>query len=697
MASPILGSFTNAEHGRYDTASVLTGVFRTRKGQSVAAVVLAETLLAEEVTLTIAAKVAARNAFDALEDSIDRPPTELITAAFAAASHAVQHHKSLTGRNALCSMAIALVYGGKTLYIGSIGLTRIYLLRRESGLVQLTMDHTVGNLAIQRGESPARARQRPDSDLVGYALGMDAESTPDIGVYDVSSKAVEAEQRGHEGIPVRGQDAILICTQTVYGISPSGVPFVSDAEIAEVLSKSIGMRAAEILVDVAIDRKPPTTVSVGTMHIRGGSILNPRTRPTLFGIVLLAIVIGLIVLIFANRGSTPEVIRATETRTQAPITATSTQVITPTNIVVTGITPSAVSTVALLPPTAEPTITSTPTISPTASPSITPTPSETADAVLSSELIQILDWDTTGVRSTELTRALDPVTTFDLMIREIRFESASIFLMPNSFVDLHTVSEQAITAAFAQTSSLLVIADANTPVVSMEYMNLRPSVFSIADGCVSLHMISAEMLVASCFAGTCTLSRGFAEQPDVIIPEGQQAIYLPNSAALSSFAPIEPLEVRHYFELLALAESAQACLTPYLRPDLTATPTLTSTATPSSTATRTAVPPTRTRVPSTSTARPSATASASSTSSPTSTFTVTITFTSTLTATVTLTTSASATPSPTPSATETETATFTATATPTSDAVFPTNTPILTETPTPTLYSSPTPNTAISP
>lgn len=681
MASPILGSFTNAERGHFDTASVFTGIFKTRKGQSVAAVVLTETTLTEQITLTIAAKAAAISALSALDAHIDRPPTELITEAFAAASRAIQQQKSLTGKSALCSMAVALVYSGKTLYIGSIGTARIYLLRRSSGLVQLTMDHTVGNLAIQRGEPPARAHQRPDAGRVGYALGMDNESVPDIGIYDLSPKAVEAEQRGREGIPVSDGDAVLVCTQTVYGVSSSGVPYVSDVEIAEVLSKSTGANTVEILVGAAIDRKPTASVAVGTMHIRGGLFPNPRVRAAVFSVILLAIIVGLMGIIFANRESALEVIRATDTSPQARITAVPTQTSTSTPTPTIAITPSIESTINLLPATVTQRI----------SPTYTPT------ATVSSALIRVLSWNTDGTESTIVTRELEPITTFDQAIRAIHLDGASIFLMPNSLVNLSSISDAAITGSFAQGSDILLIAEASTPVVSLQYLDMFPPVFTIRGACLSLHMISADLLIASCYSGTCSISRDFVGQPDVTIPEGHQAIYQPATTGLSAFSPIEPSEAHHYIDLTQVDESIQACLTPYLRPDPTVTPT--STATSTSTVTRTAVPPTRTRIPNTSTPRPSATPSASSTSSATDTATRTITATSTPTVTasatmsVTPTASASVTASPTPSATETETAT----ATPTFDAVFSTNTPIATETPTPTLYISSTPNSAISP
>lgn len=79
------------------------------------------------------------------------------------------------------TMVMALVQDTKVA-IAHVGDSRIYQIRRKTGLEQLTIDHEVGQRAIQKGVAPEIAYSRPDAYQLTQALGPNDDQfiKPDI-------------------------------------------------------------------------------------------------------------------------------------------------------------------------------------------------------------------------------------------------------------------------------------------------------------------------------------------------------------------------------------------------------------------------------------------------------------------------------------------------------------------------------------
>lgn len=84
------------------------------------------------------------------------------------------------------TLIMALVQGTKVA-IAHVGDSRIYRVTRRSGLEQLTVDHEVGQQAIQHGLDPAIAYGRPDAYQLTQALGPHGNNfvQPDIRFLDI--------------------------------------------------------------------------------------------------------------------------------------------------------------------------------------------------------------------------------------------------------------------------------------------------------------------------------------------------------------------------------------------------------------------------------------------------------------------------------------------------------------------------------
>ncbi|BFM39411.1 probable protein phosphatase [Synechocystis sp. LKSZ1] len=123
------------------------------------------------------------------------PSTTQISEAIALANQAIytinQANASSGSGRMGTTMVMALIQDN-TVAIAHVGDSRIYRVTRKSGLEQLTIDHEVGQQAIQNGLDPVIAYSRPDAYQLTQALGPhdNAFVQPDIRLLELEEDSL---------------------------------------------------------------------------------------------------------------------------------------------------------------------------------------------------------------------------------------------------------------------------------------------------------------------------------------------------------------------------------------------------------------------------------------------------------------------------------------------------------------------------
>lgn len=275
---------------------------------------------------------AAQLALDAvlvyLETGLEKSIPALISKALHSANHEV-FWSTRSDKGTSTTLSIAIILNSKTLFIGNVGDSRVYLVRGNK-LSQLTLDHTFQNIIpIQDKMSPEAAAASPRADVLMHALGIGETVPVDIGFHvgaDLTEQEyIKAQARGKKGLPLKTGDSILVCSDGLIKDSPTdGTPLIREEEVVQVLTAQEGNRAARGLVSFALGRDADDNVSVAILQTpdknRASRAVNEqrliRQRAALFygGIAAAtAILFGLIIFFFF-RGQTTTVINEEATR-----------------------------------------------------------------------------------------------------------------------------------------------------------------------------------------------------------------------------------------------------------------------------------------------------------------------------------------------------------------------------------------------
>ncbi len=136
---------------------------------------------------------------------------------------------------------------GEQMHVAAVGDVRAYLIR--SGQVRrITRDHTlVQQLIDEEALTPEQARDHPRRDVVLRSLG--AEERVEIDLFDLR---------------LRPDDSVILCSDGL-------TRYMTDAEIAEVVSTAAPRTAAETLVNAANERGGKDNVTVVAALMRAGA------------------------------------------------------------------------------------------------------------------------------------------------------------------------------------------------------------------------------------------------------------------------------------------------------------------------------------------------------------------------------------------------------------------------------------------
>lgn len=128
-----------------------------------------------------------------------------------------------------------------TLYLANVGDSRIYVVS-DSGIVQITTDHSVVQLMIDKGEiSPEEAKDHPKKNVITRALGVDPEVRIDY-----------SQEQLNDG------DIVLLCTDGLTN-------YVDDEDIFEVCKNEDRYNIADKLVDLANENGGGDNITVVTV------------------------------------------------------------------------------------------------------------------------------------------------------------------------------------------------------------------------------------------------------------------------------------------------------------------------------------------------------------------------------------------------------------------------------------------------
>jgi serine/threonine protein phosphatase PrpC len=139
------------------------------------------------------------------------------------------------------TISVAIINDNQGLYIGSVGDSRVYIINREKGAIQLTKDHTFVQELVDKGKiTKEEARRHPKKSVLNQAVGSFAEIT-----VDTFSRCLD------------DNDYILLCCDGL-------INHISDDEIAQIVLDNVAnpQVACDKLVACANERGGKDNISV---------------------------------------------------------------------------------------------------------------------------------------------------------------------------------------------------------------------------------------------------------------------------------------------------------------------------------------------------------------------------------------------------------------------------------------------------
>ena len=172
----------------------------------------------------------------------DNSVKNLIVSAIEAANMTLfsmaRNNEELSGMGTTVVLAVR---NTDTLYISNVGDSRIYIVS-DSGITQVTTDHSVVQIMLDRGEiSPEEAKDHPKKNVITRALGVD----PDVRI-DYSQEQLNEN------------DIVLLCTDGLTN-------YVDDETILDICRTEDKYKIADKLVELANENGGGDNITVVTV------------------------------------------------------------------------------------------------------------------------------------------------------------------------------------------------------------------------------------------------------------------------------------------------------------------------------------------------------------------------------------------------------------------------------------------------
>jgi len=255
----------------------------------------------------VAAEMAVESISHMVAQSDANRPVEILDNAIQVTSDAIaskgKENTQRLGMGTTCACAWVI---GNQLFTASVGDSRIYLLR-QAGLMQLTVDHTWVQEAVEKGIlDPKDVRNNPNVHVIRRYLGSTKPPQADIRLR-LATNETDTQSRSNQGLRLRPGDLLLLCTDGLTDV-------VENAEIAPAVRGLDLQAAAKALIDLACARNARDNVTVVMMLVPWGESLTKPDLPIikkarnywvwaslfLAGLILLALVIAGVILILTH-------------------------------------------------------------------------------------------------------------------------------------------------------------------------------------------------------------------------------------------------------------------------------------------------------------------------------------------------------------------------------------------------------------
>jgi len=203
----------------------------------------------------VAAEMAVETISHMVAQSDARQPLEIMDHAIQVTSDAIASKASddaqRLGMGTTCACAWII---GNQLFTASVGDSRIYLLR-NGGLLQLTVDHTWVQEAVEKGLlQPEDAHNHPNVHVIRRYLGSPKTPQADTRMRLATDES-DTQSRSHQGLRLLPGDLLLLCSDGLTDV-------VADDEIEPAVRNLELQLAAHALVDLACARQGRDNITV---------------------------------------------------------------------------------------------------------------------------------------------------------------------------------------------------------------------------------------------------------------------------------------------------------------------------------------------------------------------------------------------------------------------------------------------------
>jgi protein phosphatase len=215
----------------------------------------------------VAAEMAVENISHLVAQSDASQPVQILDNAIQVTSDAIvstgKDDTQRLGMGTTCACAWVI---GDQLFTAAVGDSRIYLLR-NAGLMQLTVDHTWVQEAVDRGIlDPKDARNHPNVHVIRRYLGSSKTPQPDIRLR-LAANETDTQSRYNQGLRLHPGDLLLLCTDGLTDV-------VEDEEIIQAVRGQDLPAAAQALVDLACAHNTKDNITVVLLLVPWQAILK---------------------------------------------------------------------------------------------------------------------------------------------------------------------------------------------------------------------------------------------------------------------------------------------------------------------------------------------------------------------------------------------------------------------------------------
>jgi PPM family protein phosphatase len=194
------------------------------------------------------------------------------------------------GMGTTCACAWVI---GSQLFIASVGDSRVYLLRNSS-LMQLTVDHTWVQEAVERGIlGPEDVHKHPNVHVIRRYLGSSKTPQADTRLR-LAKDETDTQARSNQGLRLLPGDLLLLCSDGLTDV-------VEDAEIEATVCALDLQPAVQALVDLACSRAGNDNITVVLMRVPWKVSSKKKSHFWRWALLGLAVTILLVlVIVFAT-------------------------------------------------------------------------------------------------------------------------------------------------------------------------------------------------------------------------------------------------------------------------------------------------------------------------------------------------------------------------------------------------------------